>query len=119
MKEMSLSTSEAFHFLEFRHGPKSVITSKTLIAALLSDPARQEELKVLSEMRALGATVMALTESDTGLEMDYTVELNSGLGYLWRGALFLPVLQLLAYYRSINKELDPDRPHNLDAVVKF
>jgi len=26
MKEMSLSCSEAYHFLEFRHGPKSVVT---------------------------------------------------------------------------------------------
>ncbi len=45
--------------------------------------------------------------------------LSSGLGYFWRGALFLPVLQLLAYIRAMNKGLDPDRPHELDAVVKF
>jgi glucosamine 6-phosphate synthetase-like amidotransferase/phosphosugar isomerase protein len=31
----------------------------------------------------------------------------------------LPVLQLLAYYRALRRGLDPDRPTNLDAVVKL
>jgi glucosamine--fructose-6-phosphate aminotransferase (isomerizing) len=36
-----------------------------------------------------------------------------------RNVLYLPVLQMMAYYRSIAKGLDPDRPHNLDAVVEL
>jgi glucosamine--fructose-6-phosphate aminotransferase (isomerizing) len=45
------------------------------------------------------------------------VEIQSGLNSLERGPLLLPVLQLLAYYRSMEKGLNPDRPKNLDAVV--
>ena len=30
MKEMTLSHSEPFHFLEFRHGPQSMVTDKHL-----------------------------------------------------------------------------------------
>jgi glucosamine--fructose-6-phosphate aminotransferase (isomerizing) len=33
--------------------------------------------------------------------------------------LYLPVLQLMAYYRSIGKGLDPDRPHNLSKVIEL
>ena len=33
--------------------------------------------------------------------------------------LALPVLQLMAYYRALAKGLNPDRPTNLDAVVKL
>jgi glutamine---fructose-6-phosphate transaminase (isomerizing) len=33
MKEMSLAHSEAFHYMEFRHGPKSIVDKKTLIIA--------------------------------------------------------------------------------------
>jgi len=47
MKEMSLSVSEAFHFLEFRHGPKSVVDCSTLVVGLLSDTARDYELAVV------------------------------------------------------------------------
>ena len=33
--------------------------------------------------------------------------------------LYLPVLQLASYYRSMAKGLNPDKPTNLDAVVKL
>ncbi len=119
MKEMSLSTAEAYHFLEYRHGPKSLVSDSTLVVGLLSEAARAEELKVLAEMRRLGARVLAIDESSQGLEADDVVELNSGLAYLERGALLLPVLQLMAYYRSMANGLNPDMPTNLDAVVRL
>jgi glucosamine--fructose-6-phosphate aminotransferase (isomerizing) len=119
MKEMSLSTSEAFHFMEFRHGPKSVVSANTLVIGLLGDSSRAEELKVLAEMRQLGARTLAICESGEGVQADYLVELSSGLDAVERGALNLPVLQLLGYYRSMEKGLNPDRPPNLDAVVKL
>lgn len=119
MKEMSLSPSDAFHFLEFRHGPKSMVTPNTLIIGFISDSARDEEVKVLSEMRALGAEVLALVEKKEDLQADYIVELNSGVSEDIRSLVMLPILQLMAYYRSISKQLDPDRPKNLDAVVKL
>jgi glucosamine--fructose-6-phosphate aminotransferase (isomerizing) len=119
MKEMSLSSSEAFHFLEFRHGPISIITPRTLVVGLLSDSVCHEELKVLSEVKALGATVLAVAETAVGREVDHTVELRSGVSEFARTPLMLPVLQLMAYYRSMSKDLNPDRPKNLEAVVKF
>jgi glucosamine--fructose-6-phosphate aminotransferase (isomerizing) len=33
--------------------------------------------------------------------------------------MYLPVLQLMAYHRSIAKGLNPDRPNNLTAVIKL
>ena len=59
------------------------------------------------------------TEEASGLEADEVIELQSGVGELARGALYLPILQLMAYYRAMNKGLDPDRPKNLDAVVRL
>ncbi len=96
MKEMSLSASEVFHFLEFRHGPMSVVGPGTCLIGLVNDDTRDQELKVLSEMRALGASTVALVEWAAGLPADaadYVVELRSGVGALARGALLLPVLQ--------------------------
>jgi glucosamine--fructose-6-phosphate aminotransferase (isomerizing) len=119
MKEMSLSPSEAFHFLEFRHGPMSVVAPGTLIVGLLGDAAYEQEVRVLSEMQALGARVLALGENPTGLDADHVVSLGSGLPELPRSVLLLPVLQLLAFYRAYEKGLDPDRPTNLNAVVRL
>jgi glucosamine--fructose-6-phosphate aminotransferase (isomerizing) len=45
--------------------------------------------------------------------------LEAGLPAWGLPVLYLPALQLLAYYRAISKGLDPDRPQNLDAVVSL
>jgi glucosamine--fructose-6-phosphate aminotransferase (isomerizing) len=119
MKEMSLSIAEAFHFLEFRHGPKSMVTQDTLVIGLIGDSTRDEEIKVLSEMRVLGATVLALVETPENVEADYIIELDSGISEFPRSTLMIPILQLIAYYRSIIKGLNPDCPKNLEMVVKL
>lgn len=119
MKETSLSLSEAFHFLEFRHGPKSTVGANTLVVGLLGDTAFDQEVAVLKELQSLGASVLAIAESDDGLTVDYSVLLNSRLGELARGGLTLPLLQLLAFYRGMAKGLDPDVPTHLNAVVKL
>jgi len=119
MKEMSLSPSEAFHFLEFRHGPKSAVDEKTLVVGLLSDSARDYEIALLKEMRALGAKTLVLAEREVEEGADYALPLNAGLPELARGVLYILPLQLLAYYRALARGLDPDVPLHLDAVVKL
>jgi glutamine---fructose-6-phosphate transaminase (isomerizing) len=120
MKEMSLTGSEAYHFLEFRHGPKSMVDSSTLVVGLLSDAARAAEMQVLREMKELGAMLLVLAESGEGLDWaDAVVPFGSGLPEAARLPLYLPVLQLLAYHRAVGKGLDPDAPRNLDAVVRL
>ena len=120
MKEMSLSYAEAFHFLEFRHGPMSMVNENTLIAGLLSETAFEHEARLLSEMRKLGARVFAITPVEFSEDQaDQQVVLPGGLSDLDRGPLYLPPLQLLAFYRSVSKGLNPDKPFNLTAVVNL
>jgi len=121
-KEMSLSQAEAYHPLEFRHGPMSMVDEHTLIVGLLSDAGLAEELRVLKEMQRLGARTLALIEDASVFadwQADYIVELCSSLDEWERGPLYLPVLQRLAYHRAVAKGLDPDRPNNLKAVVEL
>lgn len=113
MKEMTLTHSEPFHFLEFRHGPMSMVNEKTVVVGMLSDVNRAHEAKVLSEMKRLGGTVAGLGENDA------EVCFESNIPESVRGVLYLPVLQLMAFYRSLAKGLNPDRPNNLTAVVKL
>ena len=111
MKEMALTHSEPFHFLEFRHGPMSMVTKTAVVVGMLSDTNRAHERKVLDEMEELGGKVISLAESDA------SVAFYSGLAESIRSVLYLPVLQLMAYSRSMAKGLNPDRPNNLTAVV--
>ena len=113
MKEMTLTHSEPFHFLEFRHGPMSMVNENTRILGLLSQANAGHENAVLLEMRELGAKTTSLAE----LQAD--VAFDSGMPEPLRGVLYLPVLQLLAFHRSVAKGLNPDRPENLGAVVKL
>ena len=60
MKEMSLTHSEPFHFLEFRHGPKSMVTGSTCVIGLQSSVNTKHESAVLADMQTLGGRVVEL-----------------------------------------------------------
>ncbi len=113
LKEMTLTHSEPFHFLEFRHGPMSMVNERAVIVGLLSEKNARHERAVLDEMQALGGTILSLGEDQTHIAF------HSGLPEDLRGVLYLPVLQLMAFYRALAKGLNPDRPQNLTAVIQL
>jgi glutamine---fructose-6-phosphate transaminase (isomerizing) len=113
MKEMTLSHSEPFHFLEFRHGPMSMVTENAVIVGMLSGKNFSHEQTVLNEMQAMGGQILSLAEAGKQITFE------SGLPESVRNVLYLPILQLMAFYRSMAKGLNPDRPNNLTAVVKL
>jgi glucosamine--fructose-6-phosphate aminotransferase (isomerizing) len=113
MKEMSLTHSEPFHFLEFRHGPKSMVNDSTMMIGFVSTIRKQSEMKVLSEMQSLGARTLAIAQGQAD------VQLPDNLPNEILSVLYLPIMQLMAYYRSIGKGLNPDHPNNLDKVVEL
>jgi glucosamine--fructose-6-phosphate aminotransferase (isomerizing) len=111
MKEMTLTDSEPFPFLEFRHGPMSMVDSSTVVVGLVSERNRNHEMTLLQEMRRLGATTLTLAETEAD------VALQSGMPESARGVLYLPALQLMAFHRAVAKGLNPDRPRYLSAAV--
>jgi len=113
MKEMTLTHSEPFHFLEFRHGPMSMITDTAVVVGLISESNYKYEKAVIDQMQDLGARVITLGEA--GVEIPFSSNI---LEYV-KGVLYLPIMQLMAFYRSLAKGCNPDRPHNLEAVVKL
>ena len=111
MKEMTLSHSEPFHFLEFRHGPQSMANENTLMIGLISEQNSAAERAVLEEMKARGAHVLGLANHNADITF------ASQLETLFHNVLYLPAIQLMAFERSLSKGLDPDKPLNLTAVV--
>jgi glucosamine--fructose-6-phosphate aminotransferase (isomerizing) len=122
MKEMSLTHSEPFHFLEFRHGPKSMVSPSALVVGLRSTRNAAQEAAVLKDVQALGGCTLDISEDGAELPplgSSREVRFAAGLEEAVRNLLYLPVGQLIAFERAISRGLNPDRPNNLDAVVKL
>ena len=117
MKEMSITQSEAYHFMEFRHGPKAMVDGQALVIGLLAERAFAHSAAVLRECAGMGGTIVALSPLGAQDLPGQAVSLPEGMPDWARTAAYLPTLQLMAYHRSISKGLDPDRPRNLTAVI--
>jgi glutamine---fructose-6-phosphate transaminase (isomerizing) len=59
--ESSSSYAQVFHSLEFRHGPKSIVSPETMIMFLISETSYEAEVELLEEMKALGAATVVIT----------------------------------------------------------
>jgi glutamine---fructose-6-phosphate transaminase (isomerizing) len=112
-KEVTLTPAEPFHFMEFRHGPKSLVTPDSLVIGLRSGEHETMERPVLAEMAALGGQVIEFAPRDADIAYDP----ESRIGELARAVLPLPALQWFATERALAQGFDPDRPRNLTQVI--
>lgn len=118
LTEMSLTMADAHTFLEFRHGPIAMVDEEHLVVGLISEDMRDHEIEVLREVKRIGGRVLAVANSDRGLNgFDEVLAINAPIVPRARAALFLPVIQFLGYHRGIVKGLDPDRPRHVTMAV--
>ncbi len=118
--ESSCSYGQVFYSLEFRHGPKSIVSPRSLLGFFISDRAYAAEVDLLEEMKALGATTMAVTSKPSSriqAAADLFVEVPAGRLECSRLAACALAGQLLGLYTGLKKGLDPDSPRNLSQVV--
>lgn len=120
VKEMSCSYAQSFHTLEFRHGPKAIVSPETLITFILSESGFDAEVAVLHEVKTLGGKTLAIANSaDTAVRRsaDYVVELSLDVPEVARAAASVIPGQLLGFYTGLKRNLNPDEPRNLSRVV--
>jgi glucosamine--fructose-6-phosphate aminotransferase (isomerizing) len=112
LQEMSLTATEIYHPLEYRHGPISVVDERSLIVMLYHPDTREEEERLVKELSSLGAFVIGFGGAgDLSLLLDGPVE--------WRGLVCLPALQLLGVQLAQLRGLDATAPRHLTKVVKI
>jgi glutamine---fructose-6-phosphate transaminase (isomerizing) len=118
--EMSCSYSQFFHALEFRHGPKAIVSPATCLTFFLSDTAQKAETEVLSEMKDLGGVILAIcnrANAEIRRSSDLIVEIDEPGNELALLAPFIVPCQLLGFFTGLRKGLNPDQPKNLTRVV--
>jgi glucosamine--fructose-6-phosphate aminotransferase (isomerizing) len=120
LTEMSSSYAQAYHTLEFRHGPKSIASKDTLITFLLSDAADAEESLLVGELKKLGAATLVVTNRATPAlrrDADLLIELGLDEPEFARLALTAIPAQLLGLAVGLRMGRNPDVPKNLTRAV--
>jgi len=118
--ESSSSYAQFFHTLEFRHGPKSIVSKRVLVGALLSETGYAEESAVLLEMKDLGGRTLAIANQlspEVRRSADLAIELALPVPELARLVVYLVWGQLLGSHLGLRKGLNPDSPRHLSRVV--
>jgi glucosamine--fructose-6-phosphate aminotransferase (isomerizing) len=118
--EMSCSYSQFFHALEFRHGPKAIVSQGTCLMFFLSQMGRVAEKEVLAEMKELGGVTIAVcNQADDSVRSasDLVIEVGFDANELALLAPYTVAGQLLGFFTGAQKGLDADHPKNLTRVV--
>jgi glucosamine--fructose-6-phosphate aminotransferase (isomerizing) len=118
--EMSCSYSQSFHTLEFRHGPKAIVTPHTALTFFLSGSGLASEVEVLEEMKELGGVTIAVcnrANENIRRASDLVLELDLSGDELTLLAPHIAPSQLMGFFTGVGKGLNPDQPKNLTRVV--
>lgn len=116
-------------FLGFRHGPKAVVNGQSLLVYLLSgDPAvRRYEADLIRQINSNNHVVAMVAVSPEpaeipGVDFDLNVVLGDASAQgIYRCIPYVFAAQLLGYYKSLARGLDPDAPSvsgNISRVVE-
>ena len=116
LKEISYIQCEGFAAGELKHGTISLIEDGTPVLALLSDEVLASHTRGnISEVVARGAKVLTIAEENVAKEGDDIV-LNQVHPYLSPISMAVPT-QLIAYFATLHRGLDVDKPRNLAKSV--
>ena len=115
-------------FLGFRHGPKAVVKEDSLLVYLVSrDPAvRRYEEDLIRQIDANNRTAAVVVVSAEpyavgGVSFDLNVVLGGGDTGVYGCIPYVFTAQLLGYYKSLDRGLNPDSPSvsgNIHRVVE-
>jgi glutamine---fructose-6-phosphate transaminase (isomerizing) len=110
LQEMSQIYTQAFHPLEYRHGPISLVDERTVGIMLYGADQREAEATLVRELQQKGALVI-------GLGGPGDVSLAVPTGPATAGLAALPALQLLGERAAQSRNIDTVAPRHLTKVV--
>ena len=120
LKEVSYIHSESYAAGELKHGTISLITEgMPVIAVATQNSLLEKTVSNIKEVKARGAMTIVICDELAEIDSDaadYTIRVPRISETLMPMAATIP-MQLLAYYTSVNKGNDVDKPRNLAKSV--
>jgi glucosamine--fructose-6-phosphate aminotransferase (isomerizing) len=124
LKEIACRFIEGYSAAHAKHGPISLVRKGFPIIFIAPPDGTYERLiGNVMEFKARGGKIISLVvNSDKNITdlSDITIRINQPANKyynLFSPITFIPALQLLAYYYSVDVGLDPDQPQNLAKTV--
>ncbi|WP_456455663.1 glutamine--fructose-6-phosphate transaminase (isomerizing) [Methanopyrus sp.] len=120
LKEITYQHAEAYPAGELKHGPLALIEEGVPVVAVAQPGGAYEKMLAnIEEVKARGATVITVAdEKDEAVEehSDHVIQVPS-ISEVFSPIVYTVPLQLLAYYMSVARGIDPDYPRNLAKSV--
>ena len=121
LKEVSYIHSEAHASGELKHGTIALITEQTpVVAVVTQEKLKSKEFSNIREVQSRGARVLLIVKENEDVEDGEAFSHVYRVPVMEDAFMVMPVsvvLQLIAYYVSLDKGLDVDKPRNLAKVV--
>ena len=119
LRETSYSASEAYHAMEFRHGPFAQLEKGIQVFGVIPEgKTNHQEATLLKEIAPTGATLVPITNvPEIFNSYSYSIQMPEMACSELAPLLFMIPMQIFAYYFSTSKGLNPDRPRNLTKFV--
>jgi glucosamine--fructose-6-phosphate aminotransferase (isomerizing) len=115
MKEIGYIHAEGYSSAALKHGPYALLTSGFPVILLTpGDDSFVRNQGVFDELKSRGALVIGVSDCELSDAYDYRIRVPTG-GYT--ELLTNVVLQLIAYYLSVEKGINPDYPRNIAKVL--
>jgi len=120
LKETCNLYAEGFATREFLHGPMQLVDDRTPVFILQSHGEAEQAHRLAESFMRFGAPTVAVgpREMDISQESRTTFEIAQGVADVLSPLVYVVPLQLFAYYSSVVRGLNPDRPKKLRKVVK-
>ncbi len=120
LKEISYIHSEAYAAGELKHGTIALIEDGTLVVAIaMQRRLFDKTISNIKEVRARGAKVLAVCFEGSDMPADIADEVISlpDTDDIFAPLLAVTPMQLFAYYMTVEKGFDVDKPRNLAKSV--
>ena len=123
LKETCRIFAEGFATREFLHGPMRLVDERTLMIIMAPPDEAEDSIRLGKSLRNFGASVVFISEESCNVARlaegaDEIFLVSSGLPKVFSPLLYVLPLQIFAYYMSVSKGLNPDKPEKLTKVVK-
>ena len=121
LKEITYIHGEGYAAGELKHGPLALIDEGIPVVVIIPPGDNyRKTMSNLEEVKSRGANVLAIgSDNDESLKSkaDDVISVNSEVKEIIAPLVYIVPLQLIAYYITLEKGHDPDKPKNLAKCV--